>query len=172
MQPKIVSLPSEYIGTRPPGAAVDTIVVHSMFAPGTNDPYCPHHCKALLDRHRVSAHYLLDRGGKIYRLADESDRARHAGVGAHPYTGVRRLNDTSIGVELIGSYDSGYTEGQYEFLARLIVDITGRHPVQYVLGHRHIAPDRKTDPWNFNWKHMQEIMAVCSEIQLHFPEEE
>ena len=40
---------------------------------------------------RVSAHYLVDRDGALYRLVDESKRAWHAGVGS--WAGMNATNE-------------------------------------------------------------------------------
>lgn len=131
---------------------VDTIVIHSMFNPDSRTPYTIEACIAILNRYEVSAHYLIDREGKICRLVPEDRQAWHAGASKMPPPDNRSgVNAFSIGIELIGNEVGGFTNRQYMFLVRLTSDITGRIPIRYILGHSDIAPDRKTDPWNFDW---------------------
>ena len=64
---------------------------------------------------KVSAHYLIDEDGSVVQLVPEERRAWHAGVSA--WQGRARLNDCSIGIELVNpGHEWGYrpfTEAQY-----------------------------------------------------------
>lgn len=110
-------LPSE---PRPSGVVVDRILLHSASAilecvppdgqgGEQKDPVDPSVIVDLFSRYEVSSHYLIARDGIVYRLVEESLRARHAGKGqlpcGDPYE--NDLNDNSIGIELaaIGSED-------------------------------------------------------------------
>lgn len=131
---------------------VDTIVIHSCYAPDANDPFCPNESIALFNYHKVSAHYLIGRDGFVLNLVPEEKRAWHAGVSKLPFADDSReaVNDFSIGIELIGKDD--FTDQQYESLNRLISEIQLRHQIKYILGHNQIAPGRKTDPGEgFDW---------------------
>lgn len=104
----------------------------------------------------VSAHYMIDEDGKTLALVDESHRAWHAGVGF--WGGIRDLNSTSIGIELVNpGHEYGYRAfpaAQIEALKDLAQDIVHRHPIAPtgVLGHSDIAPSRKQDPGElFPW---------------------
>ena len=74
------------------------------------------------------------------------------------------VNDFSIGIELVGTADSGFTDRQlaslYELLARLVQQY--RIPSNRVVGHLHISPGRKIDPdgydGQFPWA---KARAVC-----------
>ena len=104
----------------------------------------------------VSAHYLLDENGTVYRLVAESCRAWHAGVSC--WAGDRNINDRSIGIELVNpGHEHGYRpfpEPQMRALESLLRSILDRHGISptRVLGHSDVAPERKTDPGElFDW---------------------
>ena len=167
---------------RPGGTVVDVAVIHfsSNVVADPTDPFRVDQVLALFERHRVSAHYLIARDGQVYRLVDESRRAFHAGRGRFPYAPTRddRLNDTSIGIELlavgsardmrpflgpkayarIAARHVGFTTRQYESLRRLLADLHARYPAlildrKHVIGHEEYAPGRKTDPGElFRWE--------------------
>lgn len=77
-------------------------------------------------RLNLSAHFLVDRNGSIYRLMPENWMARHC-IG---------LNYDSIGIENVGG-GSKYplTSKQLEANARLVRYLANKHPVRYLLGH-------------------------------------
>lgn len=129
---------------------IDTIILHSSFNSLGGNQY---DVDAIIDIYKsygVSAHYIIGRDGTIYRLVDENDISYHAGVSKVP-DGRTNANNFSIGIEIVGNYDDGYTQNQYDAVNELIEDIKSRYDIKYVLGHDDIAPDRKTDPWNFDW---------------------
>jgi len=100
---------------------------------------------------RVSAHFLVRRDGVIAQFVPTPMRAWHAGVSS--FQGRERCNDFSIGIELEGTDTLPYTNEQYDRLAALTAAIRKRHStIQWVQGHEHIAPGRKTDPGPaFDW---------------------
>jgi N-acetylmuramoyl-L-alanine amidase len=56
---------------------------------------------------KVSCHYLVEEDGTVYQLVEEQNRAWHAGVSA--WRGVRGLNDSSIGIEIVNpGHEWGY----------------------------------------------------------------
>jgi N-acetylmuramoyl-L-alanine amidase len=97
----------------------------------------------------VSAHYLVDRSGKVFYLVDERSRAWHAG--ASYWAGVRDLNSVSIGIELDNNGSEPYAEGQIAALLALLDDLRTRYrlPATAFIGHGDIAPGRKVDPSTF-----------------------
>lgn len=113
---------------------------------------------------RVSAHYLIDEDGTVYRLVDEARRAWHAGVSE--WAGERDINGISIGIELVNpghaypGYAGGYRpypEPQMAALVKLARDIVERHGIlpHHVLAHSDVAPARKTDPGElFDWQRL------------------
>ena len=105
---------------------------------------------------KVSAHYLVEEDGTVWRLVPEERRAFHAGVSC--WQGEHDLNDVSIGVEIVNpGHEWGYRpfpEPQMAAVEALCRDIvTRRHiPPYRVVGHSDIAPDRKSDPGElFDW---------------------
>lgn len=105
---------------------------------------------------RVSAHYLIERDGRILRLVAEEERAWHAGRSF--WAGAERLNDRSIGIELVNpGHAHGLTpfpEPQLAALLALLRAILARRPVPpaRVLGHSDVAYERKLDPGErFPW---------------------
>ena len=153
----ILKHPLQHWNERPEGVSVDTIVIHSLFAVECADPLDTEACIKALDDHSVAAHYIISRSGEITGLVEESRRAWHAGESRMPFEDDSRevVNDFSIGVELVGSKDSGFTEEQYDALAELVTDIMSRHSVRSVVGHEHIAPSRKEDPGpTFKWSRL------------------
>ncbi len=133
---------------------VDTIVVHSSYNAIGGDPY---DVKQIIQEYReagVAPHYLVARDGSAYRLVREVDVAYHAGVSEMP-DGRKNVNDFSIGIEMVGTTDSGYADAQYAALSALIKDIKTRHTIKYVVGHSDIAPGRKTDPWRLDWSRVK-----------------
>jgi len=129
---------------------IDVVIVHSSYCPTKTDSFDLACILQLYKKYDVSAHYIIDRAGIIYLLVDEKNIAYHGGKGTIP-DGDNRPNTRSIGIELINTEKSAYTELQYLSLASLVTKIKSRYEIKYVLGHSDIAPSRKTDPWNFDW---------------------
>jgi len=126
--------------------------------------------QAALDRMRdpdarVSAHYMVEEDGRVFRLVDEHKRAWHAGVSE--WAGETDINSISIGVEIVnGGHDFGlpdYPQTQIDAVISLTNEIMKRHdvPAHRVVGHSDIAPGRKQDPGEkFPWRQLAE--AGCS----------
>ena len=163
--------PSPNFGTRPPGAAVDLLVLHSISLPpglfGTGrvrDLFlnqldtAAHPYFAQLQGVQVSAHFFIERSGRLWQFVDCDCRAWHAGVSA--YRGRESCNDDSIGVELEGLEGGHFEAAQYESLLSLTQAIRARYALRYVAGHEHIAPARKADPGpGFDWFVLQKSSA-------------
>ncbi|MGE3969488.1 MAG: N-acetylmuramoyl-L-alanine amidase, partial [Dongiaceae bacterium] len=120
---------------RPAGQPVDILLLHYTGMPSA---------RAALDRlvdpaARVSAHYLIEEDGTLWRLVPEDRRAWHAGVSR--WAGATDINARSIGIELVNpGREFGYRpfpETQMAALERLATGILGRHPIpaHRVLGH-------------------------------------
>jgi N-acetylmuramoyl-L-alanine amidase len=108
---------------------------------------------------KVSAHYLIDEDGAVAALVPEAERAWHAGVSW--WQGRDRLNDVSIGIELVNpGHAWGYRpfpEPQLDALVRLAGEVVRRWaiPPGRVVGHSDIAPVRKADPGElFDWRRL------------------
>lgn len=149
--------PSPNHDARPEGRAIDMLVLHYT---GMQN------AEAALARLRdpetkVSAHYLIDEDGTLYRLVPEERRAWHAGISA--WEGERNVNGCSIGIELVNpGHEFAYRafpEPQMAALVRLARAILTRHPIPAwrVLGHSDVAPGRKQDPGElFDWARLAE----------------
>jgi N-acetylmuramoyl-L-alanine amidase len=130
--------------------AIDTIIIHSNYNTLSDDPYSISGSIQQFKTYGVAAHYLIGRDGTIYRLVAEKNVAYHAGVSSVP-DGRKNVNDFSIGIELMTKdQNDSPTASQYAALKKLVTDIKSRYSIKYVLGHKDIAPGRKTDPWGFN----------------------
>ena len=124
----------------------------------------------VLTQQEVSAHYLLsdESPPRIYRLVDENRRAWHSGASA--WGPNRRLNSSSIGIEIV---HPGYTLGpnkekifapfpqaQIDALIPLVRDIARRHEIkpERILGHGEVTPSYKEDPGpTFPWKQLADL---------------
>jgi len=129
---------------------IDIIVIHSTYAVN-KDSFSIHAVLNEFKQYDVCSHYIIGRGGEIYSVVKENDIAYHAGVSLLPGTDRTNLNGSSIGIEIINTRKTPPTDAQYEALVHLVQDIKKRHPIKYVVRHSDIAPDRKTDPWLFEW---------------------
>jgi N-acetylmuramoyl-L-alanine amidase len=110
---------------------------------------------------KVSAHYLVEEDGRVFRLVPEERRAWHAGVSS--WQGTSDCNGASIGVEIVNpGHEFGYRpfpEAQVEAVIALTEDIRSRWtiPDSRIVGHADIAPARKQDPGElFPWKRLAE----------------
>lgn len=159
-------LPSPHCDERPPGTAIELLVVHAISLPagqyggpdvaalfcGTLD------CRARADYAelaglRVSAHFFIRRDGQITQFVPLHRRAWHAGVSC--FAGLERCNDFSLGIELEGCDDDVFTATQYAALSSLTRALRAAFPAiraEAIIGHSEIAPGRKTDPGpHFDW---------------------
>jgi N-acetylmuramoyl-L-alanine amidase len=129
----------------------------------------------ILTEQEVSSHYLLsdESPPRIYRLVDENRRAWHSGASA--WKENRRLNSSSIGIEIVhpgmqpGTPKDGpaedriyapFSPAQMEVLIPLIKDIVKRHQIkpERILGHGEVSAQYKEDPGpTFPWKLLSEL---------------
>lgn len=109
---------------------------------------------------RVSAHYVVDANGDVYRLVDERRVAWHAGLSW--WGDARGLNASSIGIEIVNMDGNvhDYPVAQRAAVIELCRGILARHPgiaARDVVGHSDIAPKRKDDPGGrFFWRALAE----------------
>jgi N-acetylmuramoyl-L-alanine amidase len=110
---------------------------------------------------KVSAHYTVDRDGRVYAHVPEEMRAWHAGISY--WAGQKNVNGRSIGIEIVNpGHEFGYVpfaDVQIAALIDLADGIVKRHkiPASRVLGHSDVAPARKQDPGElFPWKCLAE----------------
>lgn len=117
---------------------------------------------------KVSAHYVIGRDGRTVQMVRDSNVAWHAGKSQMPGNPHEtNVNHFSLGIELVGTADSGFTDRQlaacYALLERLVVEYKVRP--ERVVGHKAIAPGRKIDPDGYDnqfpWRKAFEVCAVA-----------
>lgn len=160
------SLPSPHFDTRPNEKDISLLIIHYISLPPeefgqtfiddfflgklspTAHPYFAH-----LEGVRVSSHCLINRQGQVTQYVNFNQRAWHAGKSC--FQGREKCNDFSIGIELIGSNHQPFTPNQYTSLVALTKTIQQAYPAitkDRIVGHCHIAPERKVDPGQyFDW---------------------
>jgi N-acetyl-anhydromuramoyl-L-alanine amidase len=152
---------------RPSDARIELVVIHNISlppgefgGPGIEDLFlnrldaAAHPYYAGIAHLRVSAHFLIRRGGDITQFVSCGKRAWHAGVSQ--WRGRTRCNDFSIGVELEGTDEIPFEDAQYERLTSLLAVLKGVYPIADVTGHSDVAAGRKTDPGPaFQWSRIK-----------------
>ena len=171
---------SSNFGARPSGVAVDLVVIHSISLPPgefggdaierlfTNRlDWDAHPYYDAIRGSRVSAHFLVRRGGELVQFVSCDDRAWHAG--ASQWQGRAGCNDFSIGIELEGLEGGVFELPQYDVLACLLDALAPRYPLNAVAGHEHVAPQRKFDPGpGFDWAGLR---ARVSNVAITMPDD-
>ena len=145
--------PSPNHDERPEGVPIDTLVLHY-----TGMRTAEEAIGRLRDpASRVSAHYVVEEDGAVWRLVPEGRRAWHAGV-SH-WRGREALNGRSVGVEVVNpGHEWGYRPFpalQMAAVCELCLEIIARHAIaaRDVVAHSDISPDRKQDPGElFDWE--------------------
>lgn len=107
----------------------------------------------------VSAHYLVEEDGTVWRLVAEDRRAWHAGLSF--WAGETDINSRSIGIEIVnpghGPDYRAFPDTQMAALEALCQEILSRHPIpsHRVLAHSDVAAGRKIDPGElFDWQRL------------------
>lgn len=85
----------------------------------------------------VSAHFLVDRDGTIFRLLPDTTFARHT-IG---------LNYTAIGIENIGGPDAPLTSAQLTANTDLIRHLNKKHDLTYLIGHHEYQKFQGSEMW-------------------------
>lgn len=150
--PEVIERPSPNHDARPPATAPDMLILHYT-GMVSGEVALARLCDG---EARVSAHYVIDEDGAIYRLVAEDRRAWHAGVSC--WCGDHDINGRSIGVEVVNpGHEFGYRlfpEVQMAAVVALCRDIVARQPIlpRHVLGHADVAWARRHDPGElFDW---------------------
>ncbi len=163
----IIDIPSPNYDDRPSGVEIDLVVIHAISLPPgkfgsgrvvdfftntlnpNDDPYF-----AEIVKLKVSSHYFIERQGRVIRFVEDEKRAWHAGISQ--FQGRDNCNDFSLGIELEGDDFNCFSENQYQSLDKLLQIIRFRWPGvtrDRIVGHCHIAAQRKTDPGPFfDWR--------------------
>lgn len=178
-------LSSPHQDARPEGVAVDMIVLHAIsLPPGEFEPariedffmgrldVDSHPALKELKGVRVSAHFVVDRAGRITQFVPAGSRAWHAGVSS--WQSRERCNDFAVGIEMIGDEQQPFTQAQYRETARLCRVLMHCFPQmtpERVVGHADIAPGRKWDPgrqweWPRFWRSFSRIRKLDVDIEV------
>lgn len=155
-KPPVISAPSPNSDSRN-GTDIDTIVLHHT---ASNDGKADLSWMRNPDS-KVSAHYMVDRDGKIYQLVGDDKRAWHAGK-SELHGVPTDVNARSIGIEIVndGSGKTAFTEAQYKALTQLTSHLKEKYdvPMKNIVGHADVAvpKGRKNDPApNFDWTRLR-----------------
>lgn len=162
--PNFGSRPTQYQGGE---NRVNMVVVHSIsLPPGVYGGGCvqrffenkldfsAHPYFETIRGLEVSAHFFIERTGVIWQHVGVFDRAWHAGKSC--WMGRENCNDYSVGIELEGLEGLHFENAQYVALQSLIRSLCTILPIEYIVGHEHIAPGRKADPGcGFEWQRLR-----------------
>jgi N-acetyl-anhydromuramyl-L-alanine amidase AmpD len=85
----------------------------------------------------VASHFIIDRDGTIYQLLEPTQFARHT-IG---------LNYCAIGIENTGSKENPLTNEQVIANAKLIMYLTKKYAIEYVIGHSEYGVFRNSEWW-------------------------
>jgi N-acetylmuramoyl-L-alanine amidase len=120
----------------------------------------------------VSAHFLVDRDGTIYRLVPETWMARHC-IG---------LNHLAIGIENVGNGEKfPLTDAQVKADAALVRYLAGKFPITHLIGHQEYRRMEGTaffverDPKYRNTKpdpgadFLRKVRALVADLKLEGP---
>ncbi|MGB0920993.1 MAG: N-acetylmuramoyl-L-alanine amidase [Alphaproteobacteria bacterium] len=153
---QIIQHPSPNFGERPSGP-INMVVLHYT-GMENGAAATAHLCDPAA---QVSAHYVVERDGRVLQLVAEDKRAWHAGVSF--WAGETDINSCSIGIEIVNrGHDFLMADGslqvfpdsQMQVVGQLLAGIMGRYgvPKSRVVAHSDIAPTRKQDPGeHFPW---------------------
>lgn len=165
-------IPSPNCDERPAGCAIDLLVIHYISlppgefgGPGIVQLFTnrldarAHPFYAAIAGMKVSAHFLVRRGGELIQFVPCAQRAWHAGESV--WKGRARCNDYSIGIEMEGSGEVPFTDAQYDRLAELTRALQARYPIADIAGHSDVAPGRKEDPGpHFDWARYRGMLKM------------
>lgn len=160
-------LESTNFNLRPDAVPIDMVVLHSISLPPgqfgggfiqdlfTNQlDWDAHPYFQSIRGAQVSSHFLIARDATLSQFVSCDHRAWHAGLSS--FQGRTNCNDFSIGVELEGLEGQTFEPAQYTTLVQLCQALKLQYPLEFLVGHEHIAPGRKQDPGaGFDWAGLQ-----------------
>ncbi|MDI9347299.1 MAG: 1,6-anhydro-N-acetylmuramyl-L-alanine amidase AmpD [Methylacidiphilales bacterium] len=165
-------IPSPNYDSRTQDTIINCIIIHAISLPPKNtetkwvidfftnqlDP-SKHPYFETMHHLKVSSHFLIDPAGNLFQFVSTNDRAWHAGESA--LDGDPNCNNYSIGIELIGNDEEPFKPFQYETLTQLAITLRKFYPSitkERIVGHCHVAPNRKTDPGPFfDWAFLNKM---------------
>jgi N-acetylmuramoyl-L-alanine amidase len=150
-------VPSPNCDERPPGSAVNCIVLHATVEPSTAGTE-----RIFLTPSRaVSAHFVVGKDGRVVQMVPVERRAWHAGTSV--LEGVPSVNDFSVGIEMVNLNDGRdpYPDAQMQAVAGIIRFLRSRYdiPDSRIVSHAQIAQPqgRKTDPAGFDFDRIRRM---------------
>jgi|TARA_B110000090_G_C13261763_1_gene400638 AmpD protein len=157
-------LKSTNFDARPKDKSINMVVIHSISLPPNKfggtfiEDFFTNKLKIEKNSYfekikglKVSSHFLIKRNGELVQFVSCKDRAWHAGKSN--WKNNSNCNDFSIGIELEGSDLTPFENIQYMKLINLLKCLCNNYPINDIVGHNQIAPERKTDPGPFfNWE--------------------
>jgi len=124
-----------------------------------------------------SVHYLVGRDGRVAQIVHDDNVAWHAGRSAMKPkardgdpTKEPHVDEFSLGVELVATHDSGYTDRQLASLYALVESLVWTYRIDgdRVVGHEHVAPGRKIDPSGYDrqfpWQKCREVAETAARL--------
>jgi N-acetyl-anhydromuramoyl-L-alanine amidase len=149
---------------RPPGVAVDCVVLHATADSDTAQSVAWCCTPKPQNPNPVSYHAIIDRDGTVFSLVPTELRAWHAGVSS--FEGRDECNDYSVGLSFANRNDAvePYTDEQIAVGAALVAEWMRKHPAitpDRITTHAIIAlpPGRKTDPVAFDMERFLTLVA-------------
>ncbi len=113
----------------------------------------------------TSAHYVVDREGRIIKMVQDNRRAAHAGSAR--WRGSSSINSASIGLEIVHrAQDRNYSAAQYTAVIGLLNQLRTAHTniqTRNIIGHSDVGTNasgrlgrKSTDPGEFfNWQKLE-----------------
>jgi N-acetyl-anhydromuramyl-L-alanine amidase AmpD len=150
-------IPSPNVDDRPPDVEVTCVVLHATVVDTLEGTV-----RAFLDPARkISAHYVVDKQGRVVQMVPVEKRAWHAGESV--LEGVPRVNDYSVGIEIVNRNDGRdpYPDAQIEAVAGIVRLLRAHYPIpdSRIVSHAQVAmpPDRKSDPLNLDFRRVLDL---------------
>jgi N-acetyl-anhydromuramyl-L-alanine amidase AmpD len=114
----------------------------------------------------VSAHRLIDRDGRNFKLVDDEECAHHIGRGFQCFNPQKRAsnpNTWSLGIEMenLGHWSEPFTDMQVKMTALQCNEWWGVYGYLPVVGHWALD-NKKSDPVGFPWEVFMELLMRYS----------
>ncbi|HEY9765445.1 MAG TPA: N-acetylmuramoyl-L-alanine amidase [Chroococcales cyanobacterium] len=160
-KPAVISMPSPNASERPNGPHdIECIVLHhTARASIQSAPFVGRYFQN--PQVKASIHYVVGPAGEIVQSVPDQRRALHAGPSV--YRGRQNVNDFSIGVEVMSSFDHSFSEKQYQALTELISYLMKAHhiPCERVVAYREvsIAKARAPEAAAFDWGRLKAALG-------------
>jgi N-acetylmuramoyl-L-alanine amidase len=96
---------------------------------------------------KVSYHALIHRDGWVSRIVPDDRRAWHAGKSK--WQDITDVNGASLGLAFANKHDGRepLTNAQLDIAQAVVQYWRQQYDITAVVGHRDVAPQRKTDPY-------------------------